>query len=98
VLQLTRQIAVDHGAQGIRANCLCPGAVRTALPQHAAQDRATHTTPAPEGGLPRSRFRTPLALASEPEEQAAVVAFLLSDDASFVTASAVLADGGLTAI
>jgi 3-oxoacyl-[acyl-carrier protein] reductase len=99
VLQLTKQIAVDYGAHGIRANCLCPGGVKTNIGPNAAEDIASHSTPIPEGGrLPRSLFRTALSRMSEPAEQAAVVAFLLSDDASFITGTAVLADGGLTAI
>lgn len=99
VLQLTRQIAVDYGKDNIRANCLCPGGVKTDLGLHSREDGRGHATPVPEGGrLPRQQMRTPIARASEPSEQAAVVAFLISDDASFMTGTAVLVDGGYTAI
>ncbi len=53
----------------------------------------------PEGGrLPRGMPRTPMGRVSEASEQAAVVAFLLSEDASFMTGTSVLVDGGYTAI
>ena len=99
VLQLTKQIAVDYGPQGIRANCVCPGGVKTGLARHAAEDLRSHSTPIPEGGrLPRSVPVPPIARMSHPDEQATVIAFLLSDEASFMTGSSVMVDGGFTAI
>ncbi|MBS0331921.1 MAG: SDR family oxidoreductase [Proteobacteria bacterium] len=97
VLQLTRQIAVDYGAQGVRAACLCPGAVKSGMGANAAEDRQADLTPA-SPPLPRAPHWTPLQRASSPDEIAAVASFLLSDEASFITGSAVFADGGLLAI
>jgi len=88
VLAMTRELGVQFARQGVRVNALCPGPVNTPLlqelfakdPEKAAR-RLVH--------LPMGRF-------AEAREIAAAVAFLASDDASYITASAFLVDGGLT--
>jgi NAD(P)-dependent dehydrogenase (short-subunit alcohol dehydrogenase family) len=87
VLALSRELGVQFAREGIRVNALCPGPVNTPLlrelfakdPERAAR-RLVH--------VPVGRF-------AEPEEIAAAVAFLASDDASFITASQFLVDGGI---
>ena len=88
VLAMTRELGVQFARQGIRVNALCPGPVNTPLLQELfaadperAQRRLVH--------VPVGRF-------AEPEELAAAVAFLASDDASFITASTFLVDGGIS--
>ncbi len=88
VLAMTRELGVQFARQGIRVNALCPGPVNTPLLQELfakdperAQRRLVH--------VPVGRF-------AEPEEMAAAVAFLASDDASFITATAFVVDGGIT--
>lgn len=98
VLQLTKQIAVDYGNQGIRANCICPGAVATNLGVHAGEDRKGQTTPLSNGPLPRPKHWTPLPRVAESRELGTVAAFLMSDESSFITGTAMMVDGGLTAI
>lgn len=97
LLQLTRQIAVDYGSQGVRAVCLCPGAVKTNLGAHATEDRQGQDPP-PSGPLPRAKPWTPIPRSAEADEMAAAVSFLFSDDAAFITGTALFVDGGLTAI
>jgi NAD(P)-dependent dehydrogenase (short-subunit alcohol dehydrogenase family) len=89
VLAMTRELGVQFARQGIRVNALCPGPVNTPLLKELfakdperAQRRLVH--------VPVGRF-------AEPEELAAAVAFLASDDASFITASTFLVDGGISA-
>jgi NAD(P)-dependent dehydrogenase (short-subunit alcohol dehydrogenase family) len=88
VLAMTRELGVQFARQGIRVNALCPGPVNTPLLQELfakdperAERRLVH--------IPTGRF-------AEPEELAAAVAFLASDDASFITASTFLVDGGIS--
>lgn len=88
VLAMTRELGVQFARQGIRVNALCPGPVNTPLLQELfakdperAQRRLVH--------VPMGRF-------ADPEELAAAVAFLASDDASFITATAFVVDGGIT--
>jgi NAD(P)-dependent dehydrogenase (short-subunit alcohol dehydrogenase family) len=88
VLAMSREMGVQFARQGVRVNALCPGPVNTPLlrelfasdPERAAR-RLVH--------VPMGRF-------AEPEEIAAAASFLASDDASFITASTFLVDGGIS--
>jgi len=89
VLAMSRELGVQFAREGIRVNALCPGPVRTPmLDELFASD--------PERAS-RRLVHVPVGRFAEPEEIAAAVAFLASDDASFVTASTFLVDGGISA-
>lgn len=88
VVNYTRSLALDCARDGIRVNAVCPGLIDTDMARAAIADPAD-----------RDFWfeRIPLGRAGKPEEMAAVVAFLASDDASYVTGSIIAADGGVTA-
>jgi NAD(P)-dependent dehydrogenase (short-subunit alcohol dehydrogenase family) len=87
VLSMSRELGVQFARQGIRVNALCPGPVNTPLLQELfAKD--------PERAA-RRLVHIPLGRFAEPDEIAAAVAFLASDDSSFMTASTFLVDGGI---
>lgn len=89
VLAMSRELGVQFARQGIRVNALCPGPVNTPLLQELfAKD--------PERAA-RRLVHVPMGRFAEPEEIASAVLFLASDDASFVTSSTFLVDGGIDA-
>jgi len=92
VVQLTRALAVDHAPDHIRVNCVCPGPVDTPLFRRGIARAAD-----PEAKLRAEMSSTLLGRLGRPEEIASVIHFLASDEASFVTGSIVVADGGATA-
>ena len=89
VRSMTMALAVDHVGDGIRVNCVCPGAVDTAMVADILSDAAD--LEAARAAIAR---RHPMGRIARPEEVAAVIAFLASDDASFMTGLAVPVDGG----
>lgn len=90
IVALTRQIAVDYAVERIRANSVLVGSVDTRITQAAIAGAGS------AAALGLSFDPGALGRVAAPNEVAAIVAFLLSDEASFITASALLADGGLT--
>jgi len=93
VVQLTKALAVEVARVGVRVNCVCPGIIETAMLDQGVA----------EMGLDRTAFiqlagaAHPMGRIGRPEEVAAAILFLASDDASFITGIALSVDGGLWA-
>ncbi len=88
VLAMTRELAVEYARRGIRANSICPGPIETPLLTELLADPARRE---------RRLVHIPIGRFGRPEEIAMAALFLASDEASFVTGSALVVDGGITA-
>ena len=91
IISFSRQLALDAAADNVRVNVIAPGSVRTPM------TAPVYAEPGVEDGRPTQPHAIQPRLA-DPEELAAPICFLLSDEASFFTASLVVADGGATAL
>jgi NAD(P)-dependent dehydrogenase (short-subunit alcohol dehydrogenase family) len=89
VLSLTRQMAVEWAPLGIRVNAVCPGVIDT--PMLRVMDD-------PAAGRAYLESSVPLRRLGQPEEVAAIIAFLLSDEASYMTGAALPVEGGTLAL
>ena len=92
VVLLTRAMAIDHSRQGIRINCICPGDVDTPMMTADAAQRGMSREEYLKGAAAR-----PMGRVGMPDEIAKAALFLASDDASFMTGSTLVVDGGGTA-
>ena len=92
VVGLTKSMALDHAKTGVRINCLCPGRVETPFMLARIQEY-----PDPKAAYREMSDTQAIGRMGQPDEIAHVALFLASDDSSFMTGSAVVADGGWTA-
>jgi len=89
IVALTRVLADVYGPNGVRVNCVCPGAINTTMIAEVLAN--------PEGPLKYRKANTPLRRVGEPEEIARVALFLVSERSSFITGAILPVDGGYTA-
>jgi NAD(P)-dependent dehydrogenase (short-subunit alcohol dehydrogenase family) len=89
VVQLTRAMAIDHGSQNIRVNCICPGDTDSAMLREEARQLGVVADEFLRGAANR-----PLGRVGKPEEIARAALFLASEAASFITGTALVVDGG----
>jgi NAD(P)-dependent dehydrogenase (short-subunit alcohol dehydrogenase family) len=89
VVLLTKAMALDHGPQNIRVNCICPGDTDTAMLRNEAEQLGENTSEFLAGSA-----RRPLGRLGKPEEIAQAALYLASDASSFVTGTALVVDGG----
>lgn len=98
VIGLTRQMAVQYGARGIRANCICPGAIPTALRAHSQAILGPGVPDMSGRGVAVNddmvRALVPVGVRGTPEDIADAVSFLASDAANYINGHALVVDGG----
>jgi NAD(P)-dependent dehydrogenase (short-subunit alcohol dehydrogenase family) len=89
IIGLTKAMAIDHGHEGVRVNCICPGYIDAGLAEGYFQSQADPARAREEAGKLHALWRI-----GKPEEVGRVAVFLASDDASFVTGASIVVDGG----
>jgi len=89
IIGLTKAMAIDHGKEGVRVNCICPGYIDAGLAEGYFQAQPDPAAARAAAGKLHALWRI-----GRPEEVARVAVFLASDEASFMTGSAVVVDGG----
>ena len=89
IIGLTKAMAIDHGHEGVRVNCICPGYIDAGLAEGYFQAQPDPAQARVDAGKLHALWRI-----GKPEEVARAAVFLVSDDASFMTGSSVVVDGG----
>ena len=89
MVNLTRAMAIDHGPQGIRVNCICPGDTDTPMLREEARQLGQ-----PEEAFLAASADRPLARIGTPADIARGVLYLVSDAAAWVTGTTLVVDGG----
>jgi NAD(P)-dependent dehydrogenase (short-subunit alcohol dehydrogenase family) len=89
IIGLTKAMAIDHGHEGVRINCICPGYIDAGLAEGYFQSQPDPVKAREEAGKLHALWRI-----GKPEEVARVAVFLASDEASFMTGASVVVDGG----
>lgn len=99
LIGLTRSLARDYGRHGVRVNAVCPGWVRTPMADEQMDALSAAAGLADrEAAYRRVTENVPLGRPARPEEIAAIIRFLASDDSSYITGSVTVADGGAHAV
>jgi meso-butanediol dehydrogenase/(S,S)-butanediol dehydrogenase/diacetyl reductase len=98
VIMLTRTLAADYGPLGVRANCVCPGWIRTPMADADMDEVARARGLDREGAYRLTHVDNPLRRPGEPEEIAAVISFLAGPEASYVNGAALPVDGGTSVV
>ena len=90
VVNMTRALAIDHGPEGVRVNCVCPGDTDTPMLRDELEQLGEDVS----AGLASSAAVRPLRRLGTPEDVAAAVAWLSSEEAQYVTGTTLVVDGG----